>query len=155
MIHISLYPLPGSNEVSADVMVGDQYHASCSWRSPNMHIPLPSSKPLLILFLVLFSLFFGGVGSSCSCLLIGCYCVIRSEISITLVLGSSLNSFQVIFKEKFSVRMRIFCTLCRCVLWMRQLMGVPNQYSNPGKTVWISQLYAELALHAFEVFLSM
>jgi hypothetical protein len=155
MIHISLYPLPGSNEVSADVMVGDQYNASCSWRSPNMHIPLPSSKPLSIFFLVFFSLFFGGVGSSYSCLLIGCYCVIRSEISITLVLGSSLNSFQVTFKEKFSVRMRIFCTLCRCVLWMRRLMGVPNQYSNPGKTVWISQLYAELALHAFEVFLSM
>jgi hypothetical protein len=63
-----------------------------------MHISLPSSKPLSILFLVLFSLFSGGVGSSYSCLLIGCYCVIRSEISIMLVLGSSLNSFQVTFK---------------------------------------------------------
>lgn len=151
MIHVSLYPLPGSNEVSADVMVGDQYHLALEGPQRCIyHCHHPT-----ILFVVLFSLFFGDVGSSYSCLLIGCYCVIRSEISITLVLGSSLNSFQVTFKEKFSVRMRIFCTLCRCVLWMRRLMGVPNQYSNPGKTVWISQLYAELALHAFEVFLSM
>jgi hypothetical protein len=50
MLDIDIHPLPGAGEVSGDVMVGDQFHTYCCWRSMIMYMTIATVQTFYILF---------------------------------------------------------------------------------------------------------
>ncbi len=102
------HPLLGAEEVGGDVVVGDQFHNCCYWRSMNMCMAVTVIQtPIQFCFGLCF-LFCLGLGFLF--LIVAEWLLLCCQIwnIHKLIVGSSLNSFQVVSMERFSILMEVF-----------------------------------------------